>query len=116
MGLEELFENNNRQIRNDRGKSFMGNDEYSQGSQYPLVVNRENLRWQDIIGNIRNNKRLKLFVIVTGLLILTLLIVLIVVLFPLIVKLVNYVAQNGLQGIFTEISGFLNKILNGTAS
>jgi hypothetical protein len=115
MGLEEIFENNSRQFRNDREKRFTGDYEYSQSSQYPLAVNRENLKWQDIIGKIRNNKRLKLFVIVAGLLILTLAIVLIVVLFPLITKLVNYVVQNGLQGIFKEITGFLDKILNGTA-
>jgi hypothetical protein len=116
MGLEEFFENNNRQFRNDRGKSFMDNDEYSRSSQYPASVDRDNFRLDVIIGKIRNNKKLKIFVIVTGLLILTLLIVLIVVLFPLIVKLVNYIVQNGLQGIFKEITGFLDKILNGTAS
>jgi hypothetical protein len=31
-------------------------------------------------------------------------------------ELVNYIVQNGLQGIVKEIAGFLDKILNGTAS
>jgi hypothetical protein len=41
---------------------------------------------------------------------------LITVLLPLNVKLFNYSAQNGLQGVLNEIAGFLDKTLEGTAN
>lgn len=42
--------------------------------------------------------------------------VLIIVLFPLIIKLFNYITQNGLQGVLNEITGFPDKILKGKAN
>jgi hypothetical protein len=42
--------------------------------------------------------------------------VLIVVMIPLIPKLINYITQNGMQGILDKITGFAGKILNGNAN
>jgi hypothetical protein len=116
MGLEEFFENNRKDYRNNRQNSYPDDNEYSYNSRYPLNENEDNINWQNIFENIRSNKKLKLFVVLAGILILIIVIVLIIVLFPLIVKLLNYVSQNGLQGIINEISGFLDKILKGTAN
>jgi len=116
MGFEEFFENNRNDNRNNRLNSYTNNNGYPYNSQYPFNGNEDNVKWQNIFEKIRSNKKLKIFVVYAGILILTILIVLIIVLFPIIVKLINYITQNGLQGIFDEITGFLDKILKATAN
>jgi len=116
MGFEEFFENDRKDYRNNRGNSYPHENEYTYNSQYPSGGYGHNVNWQNILEKIRSNNRLKLFVAVAGLLILILIIVLIIVLFPLIVKLFNYITQNGLQGVLNEITGFLDKTLKGTAN
>jgi hypothetical protein len=116
MGFEEFFESKYRYQENKRERAYPDNNGYvheSQGSSHGLI---ENLNWLNILQKIRSNKKLKLFVIFGGLLVLTLLIVLIIVLLPFIIKLINSISQTGLQGILNDITGFLNKILKGTAN
>jgi hypothetical protein len=116
MGFEDFFENDRRDNRNNRGNRYPNDNEYSDDSQYPFGEQRDNMKWQNIIEKIRNNKNLKLFVVSAGIFILIIIIVLIIVLFPLIVKLVNYISQNGLQGVLNEITGFFDRILKGKAN
>jgi hypothetical protein len=116
MGFEEFFENDRRDYRNYRGNSVPDHNEYSDNRQYAFIGQKEKLKWQNILEKIRSNKRLKLFAISTVILILTIIIVLIIILFPLIAKLINYISQNGLQGVLNEITGFLDRILKGTAN
>jgi hypothetical protein len=40
---------------------------------------------------------------------------LLILLFPLIMKLFNYINQNGLQDVFDSITGFVDKIIRGSA-
>jgi hypothetical protein len=115
MGFEEFFENDRRDYRNNRGNRFPDDSEFSYNSGYPLNRNGDSMNWQNIFEKIRNNKKLKLFVALAVILILTIVIVLIIVLFPLIGKLINYITQNGLQSVLDGITGFLDKILKGTA-
>lgn len=116
MGFEELFENDRKDYRNYRGSNFPDDNEYSDNQQNTFNGQQDRWKWQSILEKIRNNKRLKLFVVSAGILILTIIIVLVIVLFPLIVKLINYIAQNGLQGVLNEITGYIDKILKGTAN
>jgi uncharacterized membrane protein len=114
MGFEEFFENNRNDYRNNRGNSY--SDENSYNSRYPLSANGENEKWKNILEKIRSDKRLKLLVVLSGLVILTIIIFLVIVLHPLFLKLINYITQNGLQGVLNEITGFLDKLLKGTAN
>jgi hypothetical protein len=116
MGFEELFENKDRYQENNRGRCYPDNNGYVHESQRSSHGQDENPSWLYILQKIRSNERLKLIVILGGLLVLTLLIVLIIVLLPLIIKLINSISQTGLQGILNDITGFLNKILKGTAN
>jgi predicted nucleic acid-binding Zn ribbon protein len=116
MGFEELFENNRKEYRNYRGTSSPDDSQYSYDSGYPHQDNENSEKWQNILEKIRSNKKLRFFVILTAILIATLVIALIVILFPLIIKLINYITQNGLQGVIDESTGFIDKILNGTSN
>ena len=116
MGFEEFFENSRKDNLNSRGNSYMDDNGYTYNSRYPYNGNEANVKWQNILEKIRSNRKMKLFVVSAGILILTIVIVLIIVLFPIIVKLINNITQNGLQGILDEITGFLDKILKGKAN
>jgi hypothetical protein len=116
MGFEEFFENNRKDYRINRGNSYPDDNAYPYNTRYPFKGNADNVKWQDILEKIRSNKKLKFLVVSVGILIIAIVIVLIIVLFPLIVKLINYLTQNGLQGVLNEITGFLDKIFKGTAN
>lgn len=116
MGFEELFENKDRYQENYREKRYPVNNGYVHESHRSSYGQDDNLNWLNILQKIRSNKKLKLFVILAGLLVLAILIVLLLVLLPLILKLINSISQTGLQGILNDITGFIDKILKGTAS
>jgi hypothetical protein len=57
---------------------------------------------------------LKVFAILAGVLILVVSVMLIIFLMPLLLKLFNYISQNGLQGVLDAITGFLDKLWKGS--
>ena len=116
MGFEELFENNRKGNRDFTGTSYHDDNKYSSTSRYPYHENEANEKWQNILEKIKSNKKFRVFVIWAAMLLLAIVIVLIIVLFPLIVKLLNYVTQNGVQGVIDEVTGFIGKIMNGTSN
>jgi hypothetical protein len=111
MGIEELYENKVRYQDNNRERRYPVNNEYVHESYRPSYGQDNNINWLHILQRIRSDKKLKLFVILAGLLVLTLLIVLIVVLLPIILKLVSSISQTGLSGILKDITGFLGNIM-----
>ena len=116
MGLEEFFENNDRDYRNKRGNSYRDGNEYSNNPGSPFNEYSENVDWRNLLERIRSDKKLRIIVVSAGILILVVIAVLIMVLFPLIIKLVNYISQNGLQGVINSITGLFDKILKGTSN
>ena len=116
MGLEEFFESDRTDYKNNKTDNQRNDNEYSGNSGGPFNGSSNYILLQNFLEKIRNNKKLKLFVVLAGIVILIIVIVLIVVLFPLIKNLYNYVTQNGLQGVVDEITGFIDNILNGNAN
>jgi hypothetical protein len=115
MGFEEFFENNRKDYRNNRGHNYHDDNEYSNNPGSPQNEFREKPAWQGLLEKIRSDKKLRIIAVTAGILFLTIVVVLIIVLFPQLIKLINYIAQNGLQGVINTITGFLDKILNGTS-
>jgi hypothetical protein len=116
MGFEELFENNRKENMNYGGSRYPDDSRNSNNTRYPHHENEEKENWQNILEKIKNNRKLRVIVIWAGIILSAIAIVLIIALFPLIVKLINYIAQNGLQGVINTIEGFIGKILNGTSN
>jgi hypothetical protein len=116
MRFVELFDNEDRNQENNGGRRYPVSNGYVHESPESSYRQDDNMNWLNILQKIRRNKKLKLFVIITCLLVLTLLIVLIIFLLPLIIKLINSISQTGLQRILNDITGFLDKILKGTAN
>jgi hypothetical protein len=116
MGFEEFFENNRKYPGKYREQEYNDDNRYSGDPRTQSDRQSDNEKWLNILEKIRNNKKLKLFVLLAGFIILTIVVILIIALFPLIVKLINYISQNGLQSIVESITGFLDKIWKGSAN
>jgi len=94
----------------------MGFDDfgYSNEPRHTIHGYDNNQKWFAILNKIRNNKQLKLIVMVSAVVILIIIIAIIVALLPLIIRLIHYISQNGLQGILDGITGFLDKLWKGS--
>ena len=109
---------------NDIFKKHSYNLKYSQCNEPENIGNNQyiNLGYQGykksynlgfILEKIRNNRNLKILVGILGSIFVVIIIVTAIILIPLIIKLVNFISQNGIQGIIDSISGFFNKIWTG---
>jgi hypothetical protein len=129
MGFDDLFEDKHKRHGNYREHSYhhdnddhyghdnkYGHDDhkYSRTPYYSGHGNGGNMQLLNILDKVRNSGKLKLLVVITGIVILIIAVVLIVALLPLIIKLINYVSQNGLQSIFDGITGFIDKLWKGS--
>jgi hypothetical protein len=56
-----------------------------------------------ILEKLKNNPKIRMLIIVAFLITLILVILVLIMAFPLIVKVVNFISQNGLQGLFDSI-------------
>ena len=110
MDLEELFEGNKKHHGNYRNQAYHDHHKHSDYGN----THDSHFKIAAIFEKIRHNKMLKLFVFISVVLILVFTVGLIILLFPMLVKLYDYVIQNGLQGIIDYIYGLLNTILKGS--
>lgn len=114
MGFDDFLESKHSYRGNYSKHHYHDDDRYSHDSHRSYHKHSEHFNWMSILDKIRSNKKLKLFIIIAGILVLVIGVVLIIVLLPLIVKLFNYISQNGLQGVFNDITGFLEKLWKGS--
>lgn len=115
MGFDDLFENRRKYHSNRVNRDYPENKWNTHDSRYPYYGNDNNFSLSKILLKIRNNKKLKLLVLFAVLFILTIVVILFVILWPLILKLITYISQNGLQGLLDYILGIADKIWKGTA-
>jgi hypothetical protein len=116
MGYEELFETRDKHPGNYREERYPANYRYIEYSPHSSHGEGNQINWLVILEKIKSNKKLRIFVLLAGLQILTIVIVLILVLLPSIIKLFNSISQTGLHGILNDITEFIDKIMKGTAN
>jgi type IV secretory pathway component VirB8 len=114
MDIDEYFDRKHNYGRKHHGHHYDDDHEYVDTRYYGRHGDKEVLF--RIFDRIRNNPKLKLLVLIAALLILAILIALIIILLPLLTKIINYVTQNGLQGIIDKIMSFVDTILKGTSN
>lgn len=101
MDFEDFFENKKRRYYADSHKDM---PHYNHHSKFnPLAF----------LYSLRNNKKLRMLIIIGIVILLVVIIVLIMLLFPLIQKLINYIEQNGISGLIDVVMGYLNKLWYG---
>ena len=78
---------------------------------YQSFVSSYNLSY--ILDKIKHNRKLKILVGVVGIISFAIILALLIIIIPLIIKLINFISQHGIQGVVDSISGFLDKIWKG---
>lgn len=120
MGFDDFFEDKHRHHGNYSKQRYHNdhddhdNHGYAHGSYPSSHGHSDHQKWLSVLNKIRSNKKLQLIVVMAGIVILLIAVVLIVALFPLIIKLFNYVSQYGVQGIIDGVTGFLDKLWKGS--
>jgi hypothetical protein len=114
MGFEDIFDSK-RKFHSGHGSSdYHQNNRNTHDTRYPYYGHDNSFSLPKILLKIKNNKKLKLLMLFAVALILVTVVALIIVLMPLILKLFNYISQNGLQGLLDYVTGFMDKILKGS--
>lgn len=97
MDLDDLFANKNKQ------QKYQYKREYGYQKQ-------PQFNWLSIYDKIKQNQKLRNIIIIGIAIILIIVIGLIVILFPFIVKIFNYIAENGISGLIEMAMDILNKL------
>lgn len=96
MDLDDLFANKNKQ------QKYQYKREYSYQKQ-------PQFNWLSIYDKIKQNQKLRNIIIIGIAIILIIVIGLIVILFPLILKIFNFIVENGVSGLIEMGMELLNK-------
>lgn len=97
MDLEDLFANKNKQQKYHYKQKYNYNNE-------------RQFDWLNSFNKIKQNKKLRNIIIIGIAIILIIVIGLIVILFPFIVKIFNYITENGISGLIEMGMDILNKL------
>jgi hypothetical protein len=108
MGLEELFDMDNRRDRQGRDNRYRQedndhNDDHYRQNEYSQSYGHQSDIKQQILDKLRGNPQLKTLIIVGAIIIVIILIVAAIFLIPLILKLFGFVSDNGIQGVINAI-------------
>ena len=114
MELDAFFGNKQQNRIFDPNHGYQDSQIQSQHLRKSYHRHNANFRWEYFLENLKSNRKLKGLVIFSIIMILAIVIALIAILLPLILKIINYIGQNGVQGILDNVSGFLDKIWKGT--
>lgn len=99
MGIEDLFGQGRNQHRFDYDRHYEHDDHYPN-------YRKDNQQYQTklkMINSIVNNPKIRMMLILAAIVIIAIVILLIILLFPLLMKLFNYLSENGIQGILDTL-------------
>jgi hypothetical protein len=115
MGFDDYFEYKSRYRKYDHNH-YRGHDS---GHEYPDMYSRRPGRENYglyFVNKIWNNRKLRLLFIVIALFIGLVIIILLIVLIPLIIRIIDYINQAGLKGLSDTVTGFAEKLWNGSGN
>ena len=122
MGFEDIFENKRTHDEEYRRQNYHPDNKYSHDAHHsqdgydPRKSDHGyagQMHLSAILAKIKGNNTLKLLIVFAGIFIIAILVVLIILFMPVILKIIDYISKNGLQGITEVITAFLDKILKG---
>lgn len=103
MDFDDLFKHGNKHHQQGSGH-HSGHDGYYDTSH---SHNRHNEMSQLFFEKLRNNPKLKILLLIAAIVVVAVVIMAVVLLLPLLLKLISYLSENGINGI-------INAIWNGT--
>jgi hypothetical protein len=114
MEFDDFFENKRKRPGNYSENSNHDHERYSHPAYPSTARHGEQFNWFTILEKIRKNNTLKVIAVLGAILVVAIAILLFIVFFPLIMKLLDYLNQHGLQGIADGITSFLDKLWKGS--
>ncbi len=115
MGFDDLFENKNRYHGNYGNSNVHDYNRHSHGSHYSGHRDGDHVKLLAIIAKIKHNPKLKRLAIIAVIAVLLLIVITVIVLLPLLLRLFDYISQNGIQGVVEGITAFIDKLWKGSA-
>ncbi len=99
MDFDELFK------RDTRNHGYGSEHHYKQGHNYQSSYsdNQHGYLKQQLLNKLTLNPKLKVLVMVAATVIIVVVVAIIIVLFPVIMKLIGYVGENGIQGLINAV-------------
>ena len=116
MGFEDFFENNRSHHGNttsQRNYNDYKDHRQPHDSRHSYSRHDSHFDWTKVLTKIRENKKLKVLIIIAAIVILAIAIFLVIALFPLLGKIFTFITQLDLKGLQEYITGLLDKILKG---
>ncbi len=98
MGFDELFEQHSKHNKHNAHHQYR--NEYDSHHKYKHDKH-DNIK--QLIEKLRNNPKLKTLLIIIALALVCILILIVIVLFPLLMKILQFITENGIQGIIDTI-------------
>jgi len=114
MESDDIFRSNQHHHKHQSTQAHYDDDKLSQKSYHHNSERKHFFDWSNTLERINANKGLKQLVRVAFIFFLVLAIALIIVLIPYIIKLIKYIDQNGLKGLWEVITSFIGKLWNGS--
>lgn len=117
MELENLFGKNHHEYhdyKDDRKSRYRDSGRYSQNFRHSHQRQGTNFKWMYFLEKFKTNRKLKRIVIIAFILILVIVAAIIAIFLPLILKLVEFISQNGVQGLLDYLIVFLDKLWKGS--
>lgn len=110
MEYNNIFENKRTNYHGYSDYKYQYRSGYAPNMQHSYRNNDTSYKWLYFLEYLKNNRKLKLAIVIAIVLILAILIAAIVLLLPLVSKLISYINQNGLQGLWESAINFINKV------
>jgi hypothetical protein len=111
MGFDEIYKHRKKYAEHYPDNRYYGN--YREHYPHNLPGQEHYLMY--ILNKIWSNRKLRLLFVISALIVVVLIITVLIMIIPLIFKLLNTITQGGLKGIAESITGFIDKIWNGSA-
>jgi hypothetical protein len=114
MGFDDLFENHEKhRSHGGYGSHSQHRDDYDYSGRHKDYSHHKHQLSFYLINKIWTNPKLRIVFLILAIILLLIIILLVIALLPLVYKLVDYILQNGVQGIYNSVMGFIEKLWKG---
>jgi hypothetical protein len=105
-------------LKGGHDRAYRGSDHnyggHSQpGHIYGSAFGGGHFNLQDLLVKLKENRKLRVLFSVAAVVVVMIALTLVILFFPLLIKLVNYLSQAGLQGVINDITSVVDKIWKG---
>ena len=115
MGFDDLFENHDKHRNHGSyGNNRAHHDDYDYARRNSDYNHRKHQLSYYLLNKIWSNRKLRVAFIILAIILVLIVILLVIALIPLLFKLIDYILQNGVQGIFNSITSFIEKLWKGS--